>query len=131
MGEVEAKTSSTLAVTPAGLMSFVNAPQWAIPDMSQTVAVTSTGTTVIGPMGVRLNIASAGSASGNHAARTYGVSSNTAQPHYLIRGDSLPSLSSRILLAARVRMSTVANAVHRLTFGKTSQGIALLEQMKG
>jgi hypothetical protein len=35
-----------------------------------------------------------------------------------MRGEQVPSLDKRILLAARVRLSTTANAVHRFTFGK-------------
>jgi hypothetical protein len=39
-----------------------------------------------------------------------------------MRGVAHSSLAKRILLAARVRLSTTANAVHRLTFGKESSG---------
>ena len=120
--ETDAKSSSTLAVTPSGLMDYVNAPQWAIPDISGSTAVVATGTTTIGSAGVRLALATSGSALGQHAARYFGNSSNATVPNFLMRGVAHSSLAKRILLAARVRLSTTANAVHRLTFGKESSG---------
>jgi len=120
--EAEAKSSSTLAATPASLLSFVNAPQWAIPDISGSTAVVATGTTTVGSAGVRLVLTASGSASGQYAARYFGSSSNATVPHFLMRGEQVPSLDKRILLAARVRLNTVANAVQRFTFGKLSSG---------
>jgi hypothetical protein len=120
--ETDAKSSTTLAVTPAALVDFVNAPQWAIPDLSASTAVVATGTTNVGSAGIRLVLATSGSASGQHAARYFGNSSNATTPNFIMRGVAQASLAKRTLLAARVRLHIAANSVHRLTFGKLSSG---------
>ena len=122
MTETETKSSTTLAVTPNGLRDFIVAPQWNSPDLSGSTAVTATGTTNVGSAGIRLVVASSGSASGQYAARYFGSSSNATVPNFLMRGESFCSLDKRALLAARIKLLTVANAVHRLTFGKLSSG---------
>ena len=118
--ESNAKSSSTLAVTPASLADYLVAPQVCIPDISGSTAVTSVGTTTVGSAGVRLALATAGSASGQYAARYFGASSNATVPHFLMRGEVNSTLDKRILLSARVRLNVVSNATHRFIFGKPS-----------
>jgi hypothetical protein len=120
--ETDAKSSSTLAVTPAALVNFVNAPQWSIPDISGSTAVVATGVTYVGSAGIRLVVNSSGSASGQHAARYFGSSANAVAPNFLARGTVYTSLSKRILLCAKIRLQIAADAVHRLTYGKLSSG---------
>jgi len=122
MTETETKSSTTLAVTPNALRDFIVAPQWNSPDLSGSTAVTATGTTNVGSAGIRLVLLNTGSASGQYAARYFGNSSNAAAPNFLMRGESVCSLDKRILLAARIKLNTVSNAVHRFTFAKLSGG---------
>ena len=122
MAEAEAKSSTTLAVTPASLADYLVAPQVCIPDISGSTAVTSVGTTVVSAAGIRLNFAAAGSASGQTAARVFGSSSNATGVNYLYRGETNPTLDKRTLLAARLRLQTQANVTWRFNFGKLSTG---------
>lgn len=76
----------------------------------------------MGSAGVRLVLVSSGSASGQHAARYFGNSSNATIPNFIFRGEQFPSLDKRIFLAARFRIGVANNATQRFTFGKLSSG---------
>jgi hypothetical protein len=128
--EVLAKSSSTLAVTPASLLSFPTA-FWSIPDISGSVAVVSTGATFVSAVGVRLRLVASGSASGQSAARYFGATSNATVPHLIFRGLGFPSLGVRFVIGCRMRLATTqADAIHRFTFGKqTTSSVGDLSAM--
>ena len=113
--EAIAGTSTTLAVTPAGIDKFYQ-PGWFVPDMSGSTAVTSTGQTFVSPTGINTRLTA--TASGQYAIRYFGTGNLTVLGFSIGSSAAVSSFSRRLKVTATCfQTSFTSAATARIKFG--------------